>query len=262
MAEQEVPLQGGGRSSVWRRGTVVLRDPAPWSETVLEFLRHLEAAGFEAAPRVVGSGFDPDGRETLQFIDGGFVHPHPWPETSLPHIGEMLRHLHDAGEGFAAPPGARWKPWFGRCLGNNRRVYGHCDVAPWNIVERGGTPVALIDWETAGPTDDLVELGQAVWLNAQLHDDDVGALVGLAEAEVRAGHARSICDGYGLPRRLAGRLVQAMIDVAVADAADQAIEARIAQDTADAGPLWGLAWRARAAAWMMRRREMLIAALG
>ncbi|MGZ4433218.1 MAG: hypothetical protein ACXVW7_06265 [Trebonia sp.] len=34
-------------------------------------------------------------------------------------------------------------------------------------------PVALIDWETAGPVDPLVELAQLAWLNAKLHDDVV-----------------------------------------------------------------------------------------
>jgi thiamine kinase-like enzyme len=56
---------------------------------------------------------------------------------------------------------------------------GHCDVAPWNIVARAGMPVALIDWEFAGPVDPLVELAQACWLNAKLHDDIVAEREGL-----------------------------------------------------------------------------------
>ena len=45
-------------------------------------------------PRVIGSGFDTQGRETLSFIEGGLVYPNPW----------------------------------------SARVVGHCDAGQWNIV--------------------------------------------------------------------------------------------------------------------------------
>ena len=61
-------------------------------------------------------------------------------------------------------------------------------------------PVALIDWEEAGPVDRDVELAQACWLNAQLHDDDVAERVELASPEARARHMRALLDGYGLDR--------------------------------------------------------------
>lgn len=261
MSTSEEPLEGGGRSHVYRRGDVVLRDSGPWSATVHSFLRHLEAAGFDAAPRVVASGFDQDGREMLTFIEGEFVHPGPWREEALPVLGNLLRRLHDASDSFRPNPGATWRTGYNRDLGDYRRVYGHGDLGPWNIVARDGLPVALIDWETAGPVDALIELGEACWLNAQLHDDDVAARNDLASAEDRARHAALIAEGYGLPRALSSRLVQAMIDVAVADAADQAIGANVTPDTGDATALWGLAWRARAAAWMVRHRMMLSRAL-
>jgi Ser/Thr protein kinase RdoA (MazF antagonist) len=261
MPMEEERLDGGGRNRVYRRGNVVLREAGPWSATVFAFLRHLEAVNFEGSPRIVASGFDNDGREMLEFIDGEFVHPAPWGEAALPAIGNLLRRLHDAGDGFRPDADATWRPWYGRDLGDYRRVFGHGDLGPWNIVAREGHPVALIDWETAGPMDALIELGQACWLNAQLHDDDVAAMNGLPSPEDRARHAALIAEGYGLPRALSRRLVQAMIDVAVADAADQAIEANIAPETTDASSLWGLAWRARSAAWMMRHRHMLVRAL-
>ncbi|MAG36421.1 MAG: hypothetical protein CL878_09275 [Dehalococcoidia bacterium] len=59
------------------------------------------------------------------------------------------------------PPHATWGPRFGRPLGGPARVIGHCDVAPWNIVAHNGLPVALIDWDFAGPVDPVVELAQA-----------------------------------------------------------------------------------------------------
>ncbi|MDY6949583.1 MAG: phosphotransferase, partial [Pseudomonadota bacterium] len=180
-------------------------------------------------------------------------------ERSLFAVGRLLRDLHVAGAGFNPPEGAVWRPWFGRELGENRRVFGHCDFSPWNIVARDGVPVALIDWETAGPVDALVELGQACWLSAQLHDSDVARRVNLPPAENRARHAALICEGYELPKSQASKLVQAMIDIAIADAANEAVEADVTPDTA--GSLWGIAWRARASAWMMRHRGLLVTAL-
>lgn len=258
--QDETLLAGGGRNTVHRRGDVVLRTGGPWSATVLAFLRHLEHVGFEGAPRVVGSGFDETGRETLSFVEGSFVHPGPWPEDSLFEVGALLARLHKAGADFVPPTNATWRPWFGRELGNSRRIFGHCDFAPWNIVAREGRPVALIDWETAGPVDALIELGQACWLNANLHDDGAGAL-GAVEDRVRG--AAAIAEGYSLVRAEAAKLTDAIIDVAVADAADQAIEAQITPEgwPGTQGNLWGLAWRARAAGWMVRHRVLLAQAL-
>jgi Ser/Thr protein kinase RdoA (MazF antagonist) len=159
---------------------VVIRDAGPWTPAVHALLRHLEDAGFAAAPRLVGSGLDTDGREMLTFIDGEFTQPGPWSLDGAAAVGRMLRDLHRATRSFRPPPDAEWFPWHGRDLGDAVKVFGHCDVAPWNIVARDGLPVALIDWETAGPVDPLVELAQLAWLNAKLHDDLVARLEHLA----------------------------------------------------------------------------------
>lgn len=258
----EVELTGGGRTAVSRRGDVVLRAAGPWSPAVHALLRHLEGVGFAGAPRVVGGGFDAAGRETLEFVEGEFVHPHAWSDAGAYAVGALLRGLHDATASFEEPEDARWQPWFGRELGGRTaRVIGHCDTGPWNIVARDGLPVAFIDWEVAGPVDPLVELAQLCWLNAQLHDDDVAEMVGLPSAEERAHQLRLIADGYGLGAAERARLLETIVTVAVHDAAEQAVEARITPHSTDPEPLWGLAWRIRGAAWIQRNRELLARAL-
>jgi aminoglycoside phosphotransferase (APT) family kinase protein len=225
-------------------------------------LRYLENVGFAAAPQVIGSGFDALGRETVAYIDGSFVHPHAWPDESLVAIGHLLRALHDATAKFQAPENAVWRAWCGRELNaSGRRVYGHCDLGPWNIVARLEKPVAFIDWEVAGPVDPLVEFAQACWLNVQLHDDDIAERQSLPSALTRARQMRLMADSYGLAARERALLVDTMIIYAVHDAADQAIQVPVTPDTTDATPLWGLAWRARAAAWMLRNRLLLERAL-
>ena len=71
MADDEILTQRGALHSdeVFRRGDVVVRDAGAWTRTVHTLLRHLEERNFPA-PRVVGSGFDEDGRETLTYIGG------------------------------------------------------------------------------------------------------------------------------------------------------------------------------------------------
>jgi hypothetical protein len=259
--DAEVPLSGGRETTVWRRGDLVLREGKPWSATVLAFLRHLEAEGFDAAPRVIGTGFDAQGRETLGFIEGELLHPAPWREEDFPVIGSMLRRLHTAGRAFRVPDDAVWPPSFLRGLGTSHAVFGHCDPTPGNILVREGRPVGLIDWDNAGPVDPLIELAHCCWTNAQLYDDDVAERQGLASAETRARHVKLICEGYGLASAPRRALVRAMIDVAIADAADEAIAGGITPETTDPAKLWGIACRARSAAWMVRQRSMLEQAL-
>jgi aminoglycoside phosphotransferase (APT) family kinase protein len=255
-------LSGGGRTLVHRDGDVVIRDTGPWTPAVHLLLRHLEQVGFAAAPRLVGSGFDASGREMLTFIEGEFTDRGPWTLDGAAALGRLLRELHQATSTFRPPADAVWFPWHARDLGGPVRVIGHCDVAPWNLVARDGTPVALIDWETAGPVDPLVELAQLCWLNAKLHDDIVADLEGLPPAADRARQLAVIVDGYGLTARQRRGFVDRMVEFAICDTAYEADDAQVTPDlTAHPIALWAMAWRARSAAWMVRHRALLEAAL-
>lgn len=259
--DREVSLEGGGRTAVSRRGHVVLREAGPWTPTVHTLLRHLERVGFCGAPRVVGSGFDAQGREKLGYIPGEFMQPGPWTLEGAAGVGRLLRALHDAAASYRPPADAVWRPWFGRALGDEALIIGHGDAAPWNIVAREGLPVALIDWEVAGPVDPLVDLAQACWLNAKLHDEQVAEMEGLPPAAERARQLRAIVDGYGLTAAQRHGFLDRIIEFAVHDTAEQAIEVNVQPDSPGPGPLWGLAWRARSVAWMLRHRRLLKNAL-
>ena len=152
-----------------------------------------------------------------------------------------------------------------RALGGAERVIGHCDVAPWNIVTQARRAIALIDWERAGPVDPLVELAQACWSNAKLHDDLVAEREGLPSVGGRAQHLRAIVDAYGLSRAQRRGFVDRIIEFAVHDAADEANLAHITADTTpdqiDPQVPWAVAWRIRAAAWQLRHRKVFERAL-
>lgn len=225
---------------------------------ILALLRHLEAAGFPA-PRVIEPGIDAHGQERVGYIEGEFVHPGPWGDEAIVEVGQMIRQLHEATASFVPPTGATWKPWFLRNLGGPNFIIGHGDIAPWNMVTQAERPIALIDWEFAGPVDPLTELARACWLFPQLHDDDVAERVGLASPEVRAGQLRLLVDAYGLSAEKRRGMFDRILEAAVTETAAEAIDGKVTPESQ--GMLWGIAWRARAAAWMLRNRVLLENAL-
>jgi hypothetical protein len=221
-------------------------------------LRHLEGVGFRAAPRVIGNGFSEDGREKLSLIAGESPHPGPRPEGVGAEIGQIMAALHDAVRGVRPPPDALWHPSFARDLPHGDLVIGHGDTGPWNWIARHGHPDALIDWEYSGPVDPMWELAEVVWLNAQLHDDDVAERQGLGSPRSRALQTRSILDaahrqGY------VGRMIEFAVQSARADALNYDVEPETASAVSSSGfpVLWAITWRVRSAAWMMSNRQLL-----
>ena len=264
-ASERLSTWGGGDLSKARKlGEVVLREPGPWSSTVLTLLRHYERVGFHGAPKVVGDGFDEQGRETVTFLPGSSPHPGPWSDEATDAIGRLLRQAHEASSSFPVPDHALWQPWHGRSLRGSRPVIGHCDAGSWNIVaSEDGIPYAFIDWEFAGPVDATWELAHVAWQNAHLFDDDVAERVGLPSAKARARQLRLILDGYGATADQRQGLVDRMVTLAIHEARSEAVTGNVGPESTDAVRadgyplLWAVTWRARSASWMMTHRHVL-----
>jgi hypothetical protein len=77
---------------------VVHKTAGPWTPSVFALLRHLEAAGFAGAPRVVGQAFS--------YVPGESPHPHAWPDDVVAGVGVLLRGVHDATAGLEMPDAA------------------------------------------------------------------------------------------------------------------------------------------------------------
>jgi thiamine kinase-like enzyme len=223
---------------------------------VIDLLVHLESRGVEGVQRVEGSGFDESGNEALRYVEGELEHPGPMKRESAAAVASILRTLHEATTTYEPPPGAAWQSWFGRDLGKPS-VIGHCDAAPWNVIVKQEGAVVLVDWECAGPVDPLVDLAHACWLCANLYSDDIAAMNDLPPLEVRAGTLKAMVDTYGLNGPGRGDLVRLMIDVAIYSVAADADEYAVTVDTQQSNALWGMAWRSRSAAWMLRHRSVL-----
>ncbi len=178
MSEPEQPLTGGRVTpGVVRVGETVRRPPGSHSRFVHRLLEHLEAVGFESAPRLLGT--DDQGREVLSFIAGD-VPPElaRFGDDALHAAFRLLRAFHDAtaGSGLAA----------------GHEVVCHGDVSPCNTVFRDGLPVALIDFDAAAPGRRVDDLAYGLFLWLDLGNGDVQ----LADQRRRLELAAS---AYGTP---------------------------------------------------------------
>jgi hypothetical protein len=65
---EEVLSDSASGRRVVRVGDTVRRRMYPWSATIHRLLAHLEAVGFDRAPRFLG--IDAQGREVLSYLEG------------------------------------------------------------------------------------------------------------------------------------------------------------------------------------------------
>lgn len=161
MTREEIVLGGGWEASPVRSSDTVRRSMGPWTPAVHALLRHLEAVGFDEAPRVLG--VDEQGREVLTYIDGAAgVYPLPeelWADDVLDQAARLLRRYHDATVGFVPPPDARWQHGTRQPV----EVVCHGDLAPYNCIYRARRIVALIDFDWAGPGPRRWDLAEAAY---------------------------------------------------------------------------------------------------
>lgn len=186
-ASFEQPLPGGYVSAVVRVDSTVRRAPGPNPAFVRRLLGLLEQAGFDGAPRFLGT--DSQAREILSFIDGHV----PWhaelqyiarTDASLAEVAILLRRCHDLTAGTA--------------LAGRSEVVCHNDLSPRNTVYRdhgdGLRPVAFIDWDLAAPGMRIHDVAYMCWQYPGLGP-------GVANVAEVARQARLICDAYQIADR-------------------------------------------------------------
>jgi hypothetical protein len=185
-------LHGGEMSKVERRADTVRRSTGPWTPATQALLRHLEQAGFDRAPRVVGADGD---RELLTYLSGDVPDPRQWigDEAAIVAAGEYLRKYHDATETFPMDAFDGWDPFFMEPAPAKREVICHNDFGVYNCVFVDGTPWGIIDFDTVAPGTRAWDLaGTAVSFvpfNPAIAVDDLPRRL------------RLLCDAYGLAER-------------------------------------------------------------
>jgi len=117
-------------------------------------LRHLEAHGFEATPRLLG--IDSEGREILSYLPGDVpLDLGHYDDATLRAAATLLRRFHDATAAF---PDVQ---------ATGAEVMCHNDWGPPNAVFVDGVPTGIIDFDTVKPGLRLWDLGYSAfsWLD-------------------------------------------------------------------------------------------------
>lgn len=158
------PLRGGNtHESIVRVGGTVRRPVGPWTPAVHALLDHLEAAGFDAAPRALG--LDSEGREVLTFAVGAVVWPDHFAllesDDALAGVARLIRRYHDLVATFVPPADAQWWDLSADPSGV-AEIVCHNDLAPWNLVQADDDGWTFIDWDLAAPGRRSWDLGWAL----------------------------------------------------------------------------------------------------
>jgi Phosphotransferase enzyme family len=189
-----------GWNGVARIGETIRRPARPSSRTIQALLRHLEAQGFEGAPK--GLGFDEQGREILSYLPGSAEH-YPWrtfvySENNLYRVAQLLRGYHEATVSFRQPAHTTWLVE----IPGSVEVICHGDVGPYNTIYLEKEAIALIDFETAAPGPRIWDVAFAVYRFARLCELSNIVRVSDAYLDKVAQRVRRFCDYYGLEERI------------------------------------------------------------
>jgi hypothetical protein len=201
----EIPLSGGSLTPTARVGETVRRTSAPWTPAVHSLLRHLEAAGFDGAPRALG--FDDDGREVLGYIEGvagfldtGEIRPATlWSDQTLIEAARLLRRFHEATTSLVASPEARWQLVYPDP--DRHEVICHNDFGPYNCIFLDGHPRAMIDFDTAGPGPRAWDVAYSAYRFVPLCAPESRRWPSVPASDDTGRRLRLFCDAYGLERR-------------------------------------------------------------
>jgi hypothetical protein len=195
---EEERLPGGNTGGAVRIGNTVRRSPGQWTPSVHALLHHLEAVGFDRAPRALG--FDEQGREVLSFLPGEVVGTaRPWPswvhsDDALRQVARWLRDFHTAVASFVPPADAVWRE------GGTWRpglIIGHNDAAPYNAAWAHGRLFGFFDWDFAAPVTPEWDLAFTAFAWVPLHARHVVAAEGFSAFADRPRRLRLFLDTYG-----------------------------------------------------------------
>jgi Phosphotransferase enzyme family len=181
-------------------GDTIRRQARRSSRTVQALLRHLEAQGFDGAPR--GLGFDEQGREVLSYLPGSAEH-YPWPafvysEDNLYRVARLLREYHEATVSFRPPEDANWLAE----IPGAAEVICHGDIGPYNTIYVEKEAIGFIDFETAAPGPRIWDVAFAAYRFAPLCELSNSVSVSEAHLEKIAQRICRFCDHYGLEERI------------------------------------------------------------
>ena len=164
-------LNDTGARPVVRIGDTVRRLAYWWTPAVHRLLGHLQAVGFEYAPRVLG--FDDEGREVLTYIEGESG-AKGWAkivsDDGLRRFARLLKSYHTAVAGYQPRGNSEWA--YAAGIPGPGEILCHGDFGPWNVVWRAEEPVAILDWDFVVPATPRHDVLYALEYSVPFADDE------------------------------------------------------------------------------------------
>ncbi|WP_243633424.1 phosphotransferase [Paenibacillus xerothermodurans] len=154
---------------------------------------------------------DDFGREILTFIPGEVpgndypeLEPYLWSDETLVGLARLLRRFHDATKGFTLMTEGRWQLTYPD--DEEHEVICHNDAALYNVVFQKGAPVALIDFDMAGPGPRMWDIAYTLYTTVPLASFAPDYSSGTTVAYCADLHAAERCrrihlffQSYGIP---------------------------------------------------------------
>lgn len=197
MDEVEELTGGNAGGRVVRIGDTVRKAWAASTPSVVAFVERLRESGVDAPAPL---GRDESGRQVQEFVPGPLaMECGTLTSAELARVGAMVRSIHDAAAGYAAPSDAIWQT---AIPAPGSELVCHNDLAPWNLVV--GERWVFIDWDAAAPSTRLWDLAYAAQAFALNDADEAPA--------VAARRLRAFVDGYDADADLRAALPQAMCE--------------------------------------------------
>lgn len=205
MSDHDEILTGGNINKVVKVGETVRRDTKP-NPYVNDLLKYLEKSGCDIVPRYLGT--DEQGRQMFSYLEGvvpGNDYPevecYIWSDLVLVEVAKLLRHFHDATEGFAT----REKSLNDFPDVSQHEVVCHNDFALYNVVFKNKIPAGIIDFDMAGTGPRLWDMAYTLYTSVPLagfspsgKDFEVVEYDKAEHATLRRERIRLFFDSYGM----------------------------------------------------------------
>lgn len=127
-----------------------------------------------------------------------------WSRETLAGVARLLRHYHDATEGFNPQSEGSWQLSYAD--NSAHEVICHNDAALYNVVFQNDAPAALIDFDMAGPGPRMWDIAYSIYTSVPLASFAPDYTSGSTAAYQTHLHASDRCqriqlffEAYGIP---------------------------------------------------------------